>query len=136
MLGKTLLLLLTVMSFITGSQKYVSFHASSQSSSIKNGEPFDILVNIKPAAGIHLNANPPISVKPVDGSAVMTLRQPGLRGEYLDLARPVKIECEVKGLPEGDRTISFILGYTFCSADEGWCRMGSDTIAVNVKVGK
>jgi hypothetical protein len=134
MLVQTFLLLVMAMSMIFNSQKYVTVNARSESMDIENGKPFFILLTLKPAGGIHVNVQPPITAKSVNGSATLNVKEIPKAGEYLDPSKPVKVECRVTDASSGSHKISFIVGYTFCSDKESWCRMENDTVSVTVKV--
>ena len=143
MLIQVFLLVLTTMSVAFNSQKYVAVDAKSQTRNVENGKTFLILVTIKPVDGIHVNAAPPLSIKPLvedamSGNGLTTLGVKAIskKGDYLDLSKPIQVECKVTGINPGLHKINFIVGYTFCSEKEGWCRMGSDTVSVTVKVRK
>ena len=143
MLAKSSLMITVAMtmSMTFNSQKYVVVGAKGKSTFVENGTPFIVLVTLKPAEGIHVNAQPPISVKLVDepsagegSSTVLKVKNIPRRGDSLDSSKPVEVECEVSGAGSGERNIAFVVGYTFCSSKEGWCRMGSDTVSVTVRV--
>ena len=124
------------MSIAFDSQKYVSVETSSARIGVKNGKPFLILVRLKPAHGIHINAVPPISVKSASATTAISVRETHKKGDYLDTSMPIEVDCTVTGFDAGLHGISLVVAYTYCSEDEGWCRMGKDTLTVSVRVTK
>ncbi len=134
MFSRLTLLILMTMSIAPESQKYVVVELKKPPIEVENGKPFSIFINMKPSSGIHLNAQPPISVKPLSGSETVNVKELSKSGEYLNSAKPVEVECTITGVSVGPHKMSFIVGYTYCSEKDGWCRMGKDTVSVTVKV--
>lgn len=131
------------MSITFNSQKYVAVDARSQSASIENGKPFLILITIKPVDGIHVNAQPPISIMPLvedpareNSSTTFNIKEISKKGDYLESSKPIQVESKVTGFSAGFHEINFVVRYTFCSDKEGWCRMGNDTVSVTIRVKK
>ncbi|HUI28599.1 MAG TPA: hypothetical protein VLX91_00175 [Candidatus Acidoferrales bacterium] len=136
MLRPILLLIITTMSIAVYPQKYVVLEVKNNFIDVENGKPFKFLIEVRPSSGIHVNAQPPISVKPCDSAAKVSVKEPPKSGEYLDLSNPIEVECNVTGLDAGSHELGFVVGYTFCSNKEGWCRMSKDTVSVVVRVKK
>jgi len=134
MLTKFCLLLLAIMSVAFESQKYVVVELKSKSVEVENDVAFVLLVSLKPANGIHVNVEPPISVKPLDESTKLNLKEVSMSGDYFDSSKPIIGECKVTRVAVGKHKISFIVNYTYCSDKEGWCRMGKDTVSATVNV--
>ncbi len=140
---QTFLLLVMTMSVAINSEKYVTVEAKSQATSVENGKPFILLLAMKSLNGIHVNVQPPFSIKPLvenpgsaNGSTTLKLKAIPKKGDYVDLSKHIKVECELTGINPGLHNVRFIVGYTFCSEKEGWCRMGSDTVSVTVNMKK
>jgi hypothetical protein len=125
------------MSTAIDSQKYVVIEVKNASLiDVENGKPFLFFIKIKPASGIHVNVQPPISVKPLtDGTTINVKRIPE-SGEYLDLSKPIEVECNVTGMNRGQHKVNFVVTYTYCSEKEKWCRFGKDTTSISLRVKK
>lgn len=136
MLLRLLLLIVTTMSIAFDPQKYVGVETKPASIEVENGKRFSFFITLRPASGIHINAEPPISVKPAIDGARLSVREIPKKGDYVDSSKPIKVDCTVTGVGAGLHKISFVVGYTFCSENEGWCRMGKDTLSVSVRVKK
>jgi len=132
------LLLMITMSVALDSQKYVVVEVKSQSSVVENGKPFFLFFIIKAVSGVHLNAQPPISIKPIGDTTTIKIKgvTEQKSGEYLDVSKPIEVECRLNGAEAASRKLSFEIGYTYCSEKDGWCRMGKDTVSVTVRVKK
>jgi hypothetical protein len=98
--------------------------------------PFLVIVRVKPAEGIHVNAEPPLSIIALDSGISVKLKKVFKSGEYLDPSKPIEVECRADSTDPGPHRFSFVVGYTYCSEKDGWCRMGKDTVFVNVRVKK
>ena len=130
------LLLVMTMSFTIDSKRYVEVEASPAVASVENGKEFVIYLKLIPADGIHLNAVPPVSVKP--GSDGMTMKVDSVKknGDYLDVSSPLAVRCVLAGVSTGLHNLKFDVSYTFCSSTEGWCRFGKSELSVQIYVSK
>lgn len=130
--------MLTILTMSTGfdSQKYVAVEVEKTSIRAESGKPFLLFVKIRPEDGIHVNAQPPVSVKSLDSQTTLNVKAMPKSGEYLDPSKPIKIEGRVTGVGAGPRKISFIVEYTYCSEKDRWCRMGKDTVSVTIRLKK
>jgi hypothetical protein len=134
------------MSVALDSQKYVVVEVKTRSAVVENDKPFFLFVAIKPISGVHINAQPPISIKTIGSAATINIKEvPEPRahaplaqklGEYLDVSKPIEVECKLAGVKAGPHKLSFAIDYTYCSEKDGWCRMGKDTVFVTVRVKK
>ncbi len=124
------------MSFVFNSKKEVSVEVKPASVEVKNGQSFSFFVRLKSVAGVHINAQPPVSVKSETEGASLTVTEIPKAGEYLDSSKPIKVECKVTGMKAGVHKLNFVVGYTYCSETEGWCRMGKDESSIEIKVKK
>lgn len=126
--------MLSVLTMSSGfdSQKYVSVKAERTSVHVESGKPFFLFVRIRPADGIHVNAQPPVSVRSLDSQTTLNVKNIPSTGDYLDSSKPVKIEGKLSGVAGEPRRISFIVEFTYCSEKGRWCRVGKDTVSVTI----
>ncbi|MFZ1080806.1 MAG: hypothetical protein WAO19_02640 [Candidatus Kryptoniota bacterium] len=136
MLLKIFLLVIITMNIAADSQKYVIVEVKSPTTNVENGKPFSFFIKIKPANGIHINVQPPISIKPLTDGTTMNVKEIPESGEYLDLSKPIEVEGVVTRMNLGQRKVNFVVSYTYCSEKEKWCRFGKDTISVSLRVKK
>ncbi|MGO9481332.1 MAG: hypothetical protein ACLP05_06095 [Candidatus Kryptoniota bacterium] len=143
MLLRFFLLTIMTMSSVIDSQKYVAIEVENADSMVaENGKPFSFSIRVKPASGIHVNAQPPLYVKSLaDGvtmnfKPVQSLGGQTAAGEYLDLSKPLRVECNIMDMAIGRHKIDFVISYTYCSEEGKWCRFGNDTTAISVRVEK
>ena len=137
---------MVTMSVALDSQRYVVVEVKSRSAVVENDKPFLLFVTIRPVNGVHVNAQPPISIKAIESAASINIKEvPEPRahvpvaqklGEYLDVSKPIEIECKLAGVKAGPHKLSFQIDYTYCSEKDGWCRMGKDTVFAIVRVKK
>jgi hypothetical protein len=118
------------------SQRYVTVKVERTSIQVESGKPFFIFVKIRPADGIHVNAQPPVSVKSLDSQTTLNIKAIPSSGDYLNPSKPIEIEGRVSGVGAGPHKISFIVDYTYCSEKDRWCRMGKDTVFVTIRLKK
>ncbi len=125
-----------MMSIAFDSQKYVSVETKPATINAENGRPFSFSIWLRPANGIHINAEPPISVKPTSEGIKASVTDVRRKGDYVDTSKPIKVDCTLIGVDAGLHRMNFVVSYTYCSENEGWCRMGRDTLSVIVRVMK
>ncbi len=130
------LMLVMMMSVAFGSAGYVKVEVKPATLEVENGTPASFELRLKAGDGIHVNAVPPITIKTTTDGAELSVSDLPRTGDYLDLGRPIKIQCKVTGLEPGLHRVDFVLGYTYCSDNEGWCRMGKDSTSIEIKVKK
>lgn len=119
--------------------EYVDVTISIKQKSLKPGTAGELLISFKPKRGIHINLDPPLSVK-IDSSEFVasvgkldTLRD--ARTAYLDVAKPVRqLFTLSKKIKPGTVTIRGLLTYFYCSDAEGWCSRFKQPIEVSVPV--
>jgi len=136
MLKPIFLLFVMTMSVTIDSQKYVTVKVKNNPINVADGKSFLFYVDIKPVEGIHINAQPPISMKLLDHGTTMVVKKIPQSGEYLDLSKPVEIEGNISDLDAGEHKVNFVVSYTYCSEKEKWCRMGKDTVSITLNVKK
>jgi hypothetical protein len=95
---------------------------------------FEIM--LKASEGIHVNSQPAITVRSLTDKVQFAVTDLPKSGDYLDLSRPIKVACDASGLSHGQHRAEFVVSYTYCSDNEGWCRMGKDSISIEIKVAK
>ncbi|MCL5267808.1 MAG: hypothetical protein M1469_06880 [Bacteroidetes bacterium] len=123
-----------VMSLAFEANKYITVEVPTYAVEVENGRPFTFSVKLKTAEGVHVNAQPQISVKSETEGISFRVNTIHKDGDHLDPAKPINIECETDGLATGAHRAKFILRYTYCSDTEKWCRMGSESVTVELKV--
>ena len=136
MLSRTFLLLVMIMNVGLESQKYVMVEAKPPTVGVENGKTFFLQVKFKPANGIHVNVQPPVTVRSLDDEIIANVKEMPASGEYLDFTKPVEIECKMTKGRIGEHRLNLVIDYTYCSDKEKWCRMGRDTVSVKVRVKK
>lgn len=125
-----------IMSMITqsgNSQKYVGVEISPATLEVANGKEFFLSLSLKPSEGIHLNAEPPVTIKSAD-SVKFSIDSFSKTGEYLDSSKPLRVKCIASGLKSGTHTVIVEITYTYCSSKEGWCRMAKDRRSIDLRV--
>jgi hypothetical protein len=133
---KLLLLSMVMISTVLGSTDYVGVKVSPGTLEAENGNTVSFTLRLKASEGIHLNAEPAIIVKSMTNGAELSIAEIHKAGEYLDLAKPIRVSCRVDGLTPGRHRVDFFLSYTYCSDNEGWCRMGKDSSSIEIHVKK
>ncbi len=133
---KFLLLFISMLSVILGSTDYVKVQVKPATLEIENGVPASFDVQLRASEGVHINAQPAITIKSETGGADLSVAELPKTGDYLDMDKPIKVRCKVGGLAPGLHRIDFVLGYTYCSDKEGWCRIGRDSSSIEIKVKK
>lgn len=125
-----------MVSVIFGSTDYVKVQVEPATLEIENGVPASFDVRLRASEGVHINAHPAITVKSETEGADLSVANLPKAGDYLDTDKPIKVRCMVGGLSPGFHRIDFVVGYTYCSDREGWCRIGKDASAIEIKVKK
>ena len=136
MLKRPFWLGIVIMVVAFDSQNYVVVEIKGRTAEVRNDKPFLLYLSMKPIGGIHINVEPPISVKQLDDMTALNVKKVPKSGEYLDSSKPIEVECKVKGVGAGPHKLRFVVDYTYCSDKEGWCRMGKDTVSATVRVKK
>lgn len=103
------------------------------------GSTLDLVVKFKPKEGIHINLDPPVSLK-FDSSAFLSkvekLKMPKQnKGEYLDTKKELVQKFSLsKNIKAGEIALKGTLVYFYCSASEGWCSRFKHPFEIKVKV--
>jgi hypothetical protein len=104
------------------------------------GDTTQLLVTFHLGEGIHINAEPPVDIEIVTpDSGVATIGAPvlaeALESGALDLTTPVRQAVSIPRMqPEGPVPLRVAVSYFYCSDEEGWCKMQTDTSSVSVIV--
>lgn len=125
-----------MMSIILGSKDYVNVQVKPATLEMENGVPVSFDLRLRASEGVHINAQPAVTIKSGTEGAELSIAELPKAGDYLDMQKPIKIRCKVGGLAPGDHRVDFVVGYTYCSDKEGWCRIGSDSASIEIKVKK
>ncbi len=128
------ILLIVMMSIVIGSTDFVKIEVKPRTLEVIESRPASFDVYLRSGEGIHVNAQPAITIKSGTEGVDFSIASLVKAGDYLDLSKPIKIACKVDGLGPGAHRADFVLSYTYCSDKEGWCRMGKDKSSVEIKV--
>jgi hypothetical protein len=132
MVRYTLLLLTTLTSsFLIAGDKpqtneFVSVKVAVQKKVLKAGSTGELIVSFKPKGGIHINVDPPVTIK-LDSSETVTSTGKTFvpaptKEKYLDITKPVKQQFTIaKTTQPGKITLKGIISYFYCSGSDGWC---------------
>lgn len=124
------------MGTVFGSKTYVKVNVQPGKLETENGASVLFAVNVRADTGIHVNAQPEPTIESETEGADFSIAEVPRNGDYLDLGKPIKVRCKVKGMQPGVHTVRFVMGFTFCSDTQGWCSMGKDTSSVEIKIKK
>ncbi len=127
---------MVIMSTVFGSTDHVRVEVKPGALQVENGSHAWFYLHMRTSEGIHINAEPAITIKSVTKGAELSVVDLPKAGDYLDLAKPIKVMCGVNSFTPGQHRVDFILSYTYCSDKEGWCRMGKDSASIEIKVKK
>ncbi|MBA4312444.1 MAG: hypothetical protein C0417_07420 [Chlorobiaceae bacterium] len=139
-----LLFVLTSVAFCADQKKineFVDVKVSLKQKEVKPGSTCDLLIRFKPKQGIHINFEPPISVK-FDSTLYLNKvekliipRKP--KQEYFDHKQDLIQKFSItKDTPPGDIVLKGTLIYFYCSGSDGWCSRYKHPFEVSVKVKK
>lgn len=127
---------MVMISTVLGSTDYVKVEVRPGTLNAENGSAVSFTLRLRASEGIHVNAEPTLTVKSATKGAELSIAEVYKSGDYLDLGKPIKITCKVDGLTPGQQRVNFVLSYTYCSDKEGWCRMGKDSSSIEIHVKK
>ena len=114
---------------------YVKVEFSVKLKVKKQGVSGELLINFKPKEGIHINLDPPVTVKFDSNSLAVSagkLETSKIK-EYLDASKPVKQRFTLSGNSK-TALLKGVLTYFYCSAAEGWCSRFKQPFEINVKI--
>lgn len=121
--------------------EFVDVKLSLKQKVVKPGSTCDLLIRFKPKQGIHINFEPPISVK-FDSTTYLNKidkliipRKP--KQEYLDTKQELVQKFSIANdTPTGDIVLKGTLIYFYCSGSDGWCSRYKHPFEVSVKIKK
>lgn len=123
------------------SNEYVRVESALAGNDVKAGGGGTILISFVPVDGIHINADPPVTVT-IEKNRVLSLKgDPDVtvdkESEALSTSTPVEQRFTVssKATP-GEHTIKGTIIYYFCSDTEGWCRRFSQPMTLKLNIQK
>jgi hypothetical protein len=123
--------------------QYVKFRASVRQPHLRAGAKGLLLIKLEPQAGIHINLEPPMTLKLADSTTITlgpamefsTIKKDTLR--FLDASKPIRQSFIVlKRAKPGAATLSATLTYFYCSDADGWCSRFKQPVDVKVQVVK
>jgi hypothetical protein len=138
-------LVLTATLLIAGDKsktnEFVAVKVTAQKSTLKAGSTGELIVNFKPKSGIHINFDPPVTVKLDSAEAVTasgkTIVPPPTKDKYLDITKPVRQQFTIsKSVKPGKVTLKGIISYFYCSGSDGWCSRFKQPFEVSLTVVK
>lgn len=103
---------------------------------LRNGSDAVFDLRLEAGEGIHVNTRPAITVESQTKGVELSIKELPKSGDYLDLGRPIEVQCKASGLTQGAHRVDFIVGFTYCSDNEGWCRLGRDSSFIEIEVSK
>jgi hypothetical protein len=124
------LLLLTASILVAGDKsqtnEFVSVKVTLKKNIIKAGSTGELIVSLKPTNGIHINIDPPVTIKldstGIDISTSKMVVPASTKEKYLDITKPIKQEFTVaKTMRPGKTILKGIISYFYCSGSDGWC---------------
>ncbi len=121
--------------------KHVQFKVSIVEKAIKPGSAGTIQISLTPVKGIHINLDPPMSLK-LDSTASITkvdelITHKNDANGYLDFSKPITVKFSVaKNTKPGKLSLKGIFIYFFCSDAEGWCNRYKQPIDLIANISK
>ena len=121
--------------------EYVTVKFALQQNKLKPGTMGELVISFKPRDGIHINLDPPISIKFDTSDAITSIEKPILpaptKEKYFDTARPIKQRFTVsKKIKPGIMTLKGTLSYFYCSGTDGWCSRFKQPFEISVTITK
>ena len=119
--------------------RFVKVDVSLADTLLQPGSKGKILVLFTPVDGIHINADPPVSVK-INRNRLMSLRgDPDITTDketgFLSASTPVEQRFSVSQTAvAGEHRITGTIVYYFCSDTEGWCRKQSQAVTFRLNI--
>ena len=147
MKSSTLIIIISLLTFnltlIAGESpkinEFVKCEISVKQKSMKAGATGELLISLKPKDGIHINLDPPLTLK-LDSSVAYSLVGKPIfsktnKSEYIDIAKPIKQSFTLsKKIKPGLVQLKGTLSYFYCSGSDGWCARFKQPIDISVKV--
>ncbi len=128
--------MLIMIGAMLGTSRYIRVEVAPSVLETEEGIPATFELRLKAGNGIHVNAQPAVSVKSDTKGVSLSIEGMKEIGSQVDLNQPIVVRCGINGLAPGTHVVKFLLNYTFCSDKEEWCRMGNDSLSIEVKVKK
>ncbi|MBI5475238.1 MAG: hypothetical protein HY964_00710 [Ignavibacteriales bacterium] len=137
------LIILTISSTFSNDQgkknDMVDVQIKLKQNELPAGSTGEIEIKFKPKKDIHINFEPPISVK-FDSSSLFSKveklnvpRKP--KEEYLNTSKPVTQKFTLsKNIHPGKQTVKGTLIYFYCSGSDGWCSRFKYPFEVTLKI--
>jgi hypothetical protein len=121
--------------------KFVKVDVTLANATLQPGGKGTILVSFSPIDGIHINVDPPITVKIEKNQFIALEGGPDVNTDkeigFLSTSTPVEQHFNVSGKARsGEQTITGTIVYYFCSDTEGWCRKLSQRITLKLNIQK
>ena len=121
--------------------KFVKVDVTLATAAVQSGGKGAILVSFTPIDGIHINVDPPLTVKLEKNRFISLQGKPDIctdkESGFLSTSTPVEQRFHVseKAKP-GEYTIKGTIVYYFCSDTEGWCRKFAQPITLKLNIQK
>lgn len=93
---------------------------------MKPGDTGELSITFKPKKGIHINLDPPLSIKFDSTDVITTLGKPVIpkakKDNYVDIDKSVKQRFTLSNkMKSASVVLKGILSYFYCSGTDGWC---------------
>lgn len=108
---------------------------------LEAGGSGSMLISFTPVDGIHITAEPPVTVRVERNRLVSLKRGPNIRidkeSKFLSTSQPVEQQFIVsKKAKPGEYSVEGTITYYFCSDAEGWCRKASQPVTLKLTIRK
>lgn len=125
----------------TKENKFVKVEVSLAKALVQPGGRGTILLSFTPIDGIHINTDPPITVRLEKNWLISLQGEPDISTDkesgFLSTSMPVQQQFHVSPKAKsGEHTIKGTIVYYFCSDTEGWCRKLSQPITLTLNIQK
>lgn len=123
----------------SATNQYVSCKVNLGKRTLQPGSTGEMLITLKPSAGIHINLTPPISLTLDSSTTVTPMGSPEIpkKKKFLDVTKPIRQPFTVSpALKPGTVTIKGTVTYYYCSDAEGWCSKFKQPIELSIRVVK
>jgi hypothetical protein len=125
----------------TKENKFVKVDATLAKDTLQPGREGTILVSFTPIDGIHINIDPPVTVKLEKNSFISLQGKPEISTDkesgFLSTSAPIEQGFHVsEKAKSGEHIIKGTIVYYFCSDNEGWCRKFAQPITLHLSIQK
>lgn len=119
--------------------EYVKCAVTLKENSLRAGSRRNLLIALKPKAGIHVNIKPPIGIVLDSTGVIEKVESPMIpkADTLLNTSKPISQPIVVaKSVKPGAVTLKGTITYYYCSDAEGWCSRFKQPFELTVNVVK